>query len=439
MRQLHLNTVISPVGGHDAAWRRPEAVPHSNLDIGHYTDLARIAERGLFDAVFLADVQGLVYSPSRQPGESLDPAVKLTAIAGATERVGLIATASTSFDEPYNLARRFSSIDIVSGGRAGWNVVTSIAKEIGPNFGVDSFPTPEERYERAAEFVDVVLKLWNSWEPDALIVDKARGIYADPGKVHRIDHVGKHYSVQGPALLPPTPQGRPVVVQAGSSPPGVTFGAKYAEVTFTAQGTVEGGRRIYRDFKSQAAGFGRDPDHLLVLPGIITTIGGTEEEAHRRARALDELIVLDHAHAQLADQTGVPVEELDLDSPLPDHIRRPEDIIDSRSRYEITVEMARRGNLTVRELLIRLNRSRGHLNVIGTPEQVADTIETWFTTGACDGFNVIPSTFPDGLEDFVDHVVPVLQRRGLFRREYESTTLRGHYGLPARGEAAQYT
>jgi FMN-dependent oxidoreductase (nitrilotriacetate monooxygenase family) len=429
-RQLHLNTFINAVGHHEAAWRRTEAVPNWNLDIEHYKNLARIAERGLLDSIFFADIQGLISSPSRRPGEMLDPAVKLAALAGATERIGLIATASTTFDDPFNLARRFSSVDLISGGRVGWNIVTSIAKEIGPNFGVTDFPSPEERYERAEEFVDVVLKLWDSWEHDALVVDKASGVYADPEKVHRIDHVGARYSVQGPALLPPTPQGRPVLVQAGSSGPGIAFAAKYAEAVFTAQGTIEEGREFYANLKSQVSANGRNPDHVLILPGIVTVIGGTEVEAQEKARALDELIVLDHAHAQLADQTGVRVEDLPLDRQLPDNIRRPEEIVDGRSRYEITIEMARRENLTVRELLIRLNGSRGHQKLIGTPEQIADVIETWFTTGASDGFNVMPATFPDGLENFVDHVVPILRSRGLFRTAYEATTLRGHYGLP---------
>ncbi|HWJ98830.1 MAG TPA: LLM class flavin-dependent oxidoreductase [Acidimicrobiales bacterium] len=436
-RQLHLNTFINAVGHHEAAWRRAEAVPNWNLDIEHYKNLARIAERGTLDSIFFADIQGLISTPSRRPGEMLDPIVKLTALAEATERIGLIATASTTFDDPYNLARRFASMDIISGGRVGWNVVTSIAKEIGPNFGVTEFPTPEERYERADEFVDVVLKLWDSWEPDALVVDKERGVYADADKVHRIDHVGKHYSVQGPALLPPTPQGRPIIVQAGSSGPGIAFAAKYAEAVFTAQGTIDEGRAFYANLKSQAAALGRNPEHLHVLPGIVTVIGGTEAEAQAKARALDELIVLDYAHAHLAEQTGVPVEELDLDKPLPAHIRPPEEIVDGRSRYEISVGMARRENLTVRELLIRLNGSRGHQKFIGTPEQVADVIEMWFTTGASDGFNVMPATFPDGLEDFVDHVVPILRQRGLFRSAYEAATLRGHYGLPMPAPAFQ--
>ena len=258
-----------------------------------------------------------------------------------------------------------------------------------------------------------------------------------PSKVHRIDHVGKYYSVQGPALLPPTPQGRPIIVQAGSSGPGIAFAAKYAEAVFTAQGTIEEGRAFYENLKSQATRNGRKPEHVLILPGIVTIIGGTEAEAQEKARALDELIVIDHAHAALAEQTGVSLKNLPLDRPLPDNIRRPEEIVDGRSRYEITVEMARRENLTVRELLIRLNGSRGHQKLIGTPEQIADVIETWFTTGASDGFNVMPATFPDGLEDFVDHVVPILRSRGLFRSAYEGTTLRDHYGLPLPEPALQ--
>lgn len=429
-RQLHLNTFVNAVGHHEAAWRLPSAVPNWNLDIHHYANIAKIAERGKLDSVFFADIQGLISSPSRRPGEMLDPIVKLAALAMMTDKIGIIGTSSTTFDDPFNLARRFASIDIISGGRIGWNIVTSIAKEIGPNFGYKQFPTLEERYERADEFVDVVKSLWSSWEPDALVVDKEAGVYADAAKVHRIDHEGKYFSVQGPALLPPTPQGRPVLVQAGSSGPGIAFAAKYAEAVFTAQGTIEEGRAFYANLKSQVEQNGRNPDHVVVLPGIVTIIGGTEAEAQAKARELDELIVLDHAHGQLADQTGVPVEDLHLDRQLPDNIRKPEEIIDGRSRYEISIEMARRENLTVRELLIRLNSSRGHQRIVGTPEQIADVIETWFTTGGSDGFNVMPATFPEGLEDFVDGVVPILQDRGLFRKDYEATTLRGHYGLP---------
>lgn len=429
-RQLHLNTFVNAVGHHEAAWRLPSAVPNWNLDIEHYKNLARIAERGLLDSIFFADIQGLISSPSRRPGEMLDPLIKLTALAGATSKIGLIGTASTTFDDPFNLARRFASIDLISGGRVGWNVVTSIAKEIGPNFGVTDFPSPEERYARADEFVDVVLRLWDSWEKDALVVDKEKGVYADPAKVHRIDHDGPRFQVQGPALLPPTPQGRPIIVQAGSSGPGIAFAAKYAEAVFTAQGTIDEGRAFYANLKSQAAARGRNPDHVIVLPGIVTVIGSTEAEAQAKARELDELIVLDHAHEALSAQTGLAVEDLPLDKQLPENIRRPEEIIDGRSRYEITVEMARRESLTVRELLIRLNGSRGHQKLIGTGEQIADVIETWFTTGASDGFNVMPATFPEGLSDFVDQVVPHLQQRGLFRTEYTADTLRGHYGLP---------
>lgn len=437
-RPLHLNAVISPVGGHDAAWRRTEAAPHTNLSASHYVRLAKAAERGLFDAVFLADVLGIIYSPGRQPLEALDPVVKLTAIAAATQHIGLIATASTSFESPYNIARRFASLDIVSGGRAGWNIVTSYSKEAGPNYGIDDFPSPEARYAQASEFVDVVLKLWDSWEHDALVVDKQRGVYADPSKVHRIDHVGEHYSVRGPALLPPTPQGRPILAQAGSSGPGIELGARHADVIFTAQSTIEKARAFSAELKSQARAHGRCPEEIAIMPGVVTTIGATEAEAQRKERDLDALIVLDHQHAQLAEQTGVPLDELHLDKPLPQNIRRPDEIIDVQSRYELMVNIARRDNLTVRELLIRLNRSRGHLNLVGTPEQIADTIQYWHATGACDGFNVIPSTFPEGLDDFVDGVVPILQQRGVFRTEYSGITLRDHYGLPERAEAAIY-
>lgn len=429
-RQLHLNAFLMGVGHHEVAWRLPESDVRANTDITHYQHLARTAERGLLDSVFFADIPGLANSPARRPAETLDPVVCLSAMAAVTERIGLIATASTTFEEPYGLARKFASLDAVSRGRAGWNVVTTASPDVGPNFGLAVYPELEERYARAHEFLDVVLGLWNGWGDDAIVADKESGVYADPSSIRTLNHVGEHFQVRGPLNVGRSPQGHPVIVQAGSSGPGIELAAAYAEAVFTAQTTIEDGRAFYSNLKTATRRAGRDPETIKILPGIVTVIGGTEDEAQRLERELDDLVVLDHALNQLAADIDVPVDEIDLDAPLPTEIRPVEELAGGRSRYELTVNLARRENLTVRELLIRLGGGRGHRTFAGTPEQVADTIEEWFTTGASDGFNIMPAVQPSGLEAFVDHVVPLLQERGLFRTEYSGSTLRGHYGLP---------
>lgn len=426
-RQLHLNAFIMSTGHHESSWRLPESNPRASSDVSHFQNLARIAEAGKLDSIFFADVPALMSSPARRPAETLDPVLLLTAIAAVTERIGLIATSSTTFNEPYNLARSFASLDQISGGRAGWNVVTTGSDEAAFNFNLDALPQPEDRYRRAHEFLDVALGLWGSWADDAVVADKATGVYADPEKVHRLDHEGEFFKVRGPLNVSRSPQGSPVIVQAGSSGPGIDLAAAYAEAVFTAQTTLEDGQAFYGKLKAATLRAGRDPEGLKILPGIVTVIGGTEEEARRLDRQLDDLIVLEHPHQQLAEAVGLPVAELDLDAPLPTNIRPVEEV--RSSRYELTVNLARRENLTVRELLIRLGGGRGHRTFAGTPEQVADTIEEWFTHGASDGFNIMPAAMPSGLEDFVDQVVPILQDRGLFRREYEGSTLRDHLGL----------
>jgi FMN-dependent oxidoreductase (nitrilotriacetate monooxygenase family) len=436
-RQLHLNAFIMSTGHHEASWRLPESNPAASSDVSHFQNLARIAEAGKLDSIFFADAPVLMSNPARRPAETLDPVLLLTAIAAVTERIGLIATSSTTFNEPYNLARSFASLDQISGGRAGWNVVTTISQEAAFNFSLDAHPQPEDRYRRAHEFLDVTLGLWDSWADDAVLADKATGVYADPEKVHRLDYEGEFFKVRGPLNVARSPQGSPVIVQAGSSGPGIELAAAFAEAVFTAQTTLEDGQAFYSKLKAATLRAGRDPESLKILPGIVTVIGGTEEEARRLDRQLDDLIVLEHPHQQLAEDVGLPVSELDLDAPLPTNIRPVEEV--RSSRYELTVNLARRENLTVRELLIRLGGGRGHRTFAGTPEQVANTIEEWFTHGASDGFNIMPAVMPSGLEDFVDQVVPILQDRGLFRREYEGTTLRDHLGLaiPAgRGAAS---
>ncbi|MCW2798047.1 LLM class flavin-dependent oxidoreductase [Nocardioides sp.] len=429
-RQLNLNAFLMSTGHHEASWRLPESNPLVSTDVTHFQDLARIAERGKLDSVFFADSPSIFGNPARRPPEVLEPTLLLAAMAVVTERIGLIATASTTYDEPFNLARRFASLDALSRGRAGWNVVTSAALDAGANFGFEVTPSHAERYRRANEFLEVVFGLWDGWEDDAVVADKATGVHTDPAKVHALDHVGEHFRVRGPLNVGRSSQGRPIIVQAGSSGPGIALAAAYAEAVFTAQRTLEEGQAFYSELKAATVAQGRNPDHIKILPGIVPILGGTEAEALELERRLDDLLVHEHALEQLATDIGVPADQIDLDAPLPEHIRPATDIEGNRTRYELTVAFARRDNLTVRQILSRLGGGRGHRTFVGTPEQVADTIEEWFTSGAADGFNVMPAALPSGLEAFVDHVVPILQDRGLFRRDYSGTTLRDHYGLP---------
>jgi len=428
-RQLRLNAFLMSTGHHEASWRLEESDPRSNTDVAHFVRLAQTAERGLMDSVFFADSPSLFGEVGRRPAGSLEPTVLLTAMGAATSYIGLIATASTSYNDPFNLARRFATLDHVSGGRAGWNIVTTATLEAARNFGLDELPAHADRYRRAREFVEVAAKLWDSWEDDAVVADKAAGEWGDPDKVHPIEHVGQHFRIAGALNLPRSPQGRPVLVQAGSSEDGRDFAAQHAEAIFTAQQTLEDAQEFYADIKARAATFGRDPDKLLVLPGIVPAIGSTEAEARTLEEELDRLILPDFARRQLARTLRVAPERLQLDEQLPDDLPSEDQIEGAKSRYTLIVTLARREGLTVRQLIGRLGGGRGHRTFSGTPEQVADAIEHWFTSGAADGFNVMPPALPSGLEAFVDHVVPILQQRGLFRTAYEGTTLREHYGL----------
>jgi FMN-dependent oxidoreductase (nitrilotriacetate monooxygenase family) len=429
-RKLHLNAFLMSTGHHEASWRLPESNVHANTDVRHFQRLAQIAERGKLDSIFFADSPVLFSDVGRRPAGSLEPTVLLTAIAAATERIGLIATASTTYNDPFNLARRFASVDHVSGGRAGWNVVTTAGPDAARNFGLEDQPAHRDRYERAAEFLEVAYKLWDSWDDDAAPADKASGVWGDNDKVRPIDHAGRHFTVRGPLNLPRSPQGRPLIVQAGSSEDGKDLAARYAEAVFTAQQTVEDAQEFYRDLKNRTVAVGRDPDTLKILPGIVPVIGATESEALRLERELDELIRPEYARAQLARTLRVRPEDLPLDQRLPADLPDEDEIEGAKSRYTLIVTLARREQLTVRELIGRLGGGRGHRTFTGTPEQVADALEGWFDAGAADGFNIMPAVLPSGLEAFVDHVVPILVQRGLFRSDYAGSTLREHYGLP---------
>ncbi|MFD6310061.1 LLM class flavin-dependent oxidoreductase [Streptomyces nigra] len=437
-RQLHLNAFLMNTGHHEASWRLPESDPYAHVDLAHYVRLARTAERGTFDSLFLADGPQLWSNLAQRPAGALEPLTLLTALATATEHIGLIATASTSYNSPYNLARKFASLDIVSGGRAGWNIVTTAGAEAARNFGLDAEPAHAERYARAAEFLDVAQKLWDSWEDDAIVADKAAGVWGDDAKIHPPRHRGTYFQVQGALNVPRTPQGYPLLVQAGSSEDGKRFAARYAEAVFTAQQTIEDARAFYADLKARTAEAGRDPDHIKVLPGIVPVIGSTEAEARDAEQVLEDHIVHTHGVARLESLLQLEPGTLELDAPLPADLPSEDAVEGAKSRYTLIVELARRERLTVRQLIGRLGGGRGHLTFAGTPEQVADAIETWFTQGASDGFNIMPPVLPSGLDAFVDHVVPILRERGLLRTAYgPRRTLRERYGLPR--PANQYT
>jgi FMN-dependent oxidoreductase (nitrilotriacetate monooxygenase family) len=428
-RRLHLNAFLMSTGHHEASWRLPESNTRAGTDVAHFQQLARTAERGKLDSIFFADSPVLHGDVTQRPYGSLEPTVLLAAIAAVTERIGLIATASTTYNEPYNLARRFASLDQISGGRAGWNVVTTAGDAAAKNFSLSGQPAHAERYERAAEFLDVAKKLWNSWDDDAIVADKTAGVWADNTRVHQPNHHGKHFQVEGALDVPRSLQGHPVIVQAGSSENGKDFAARYAEAVFTAHQTLADAQTFYSDLKQRTATAGRDPEAIKILPGIVPVIASTEQEARRLEQELDDLILPEYARRQLAGVLRVPAESLKLDEQLPADLPSEDQIEGAKSRYTLIVNLARRERLTVRQLIGRLGGGRGHRTIAGTPDQVAEAIQEWFHAGAADGFNIMPPVLPSGLDIFVDQVVPILQDRGLFRREYAGRTLREHFGL----------
>lgn len=429
-RQLHLGAFMRPVSIHTGAWRYPGAYPDANFNFGHLKRFAQKLEAGKFDAFFMADHLAVLNMPVEalkrsHTVTSFEPFTLLSALAGATERIGLVATASTTFDAPYHIARRFASLDHISGGRAGWNIVTTSNPDAALNFGLDAQVDHGERYDRAREFYDVVTGLWDSFADDAFIRDRDSGLYFDPDKMRRIDHKGEHLSVRGPLNIARPPQGWPVIVQAGASEPGRQLAAETAEVVFAAHGTLAAGQAFYADVKGRMEKIGRNPDHLKILPGVLTVVGDSVEEAREKRALLDSFVHYDSAIASLSIALGHDATGFDPDAPLPDI---PE-TNHSKSGRERTIDLARRENLTVRQLAQRLG-GYGGLAFVGTPKTIADEMEQWLVERGSDGFNVMFPYLPEGLDDFVDKVVPELQRRGLFRREYQGPTLRDHLGLP---------
>jgi len=432
MPQMHINLFIQSRGHHEAAWRHPKSSALPLTDIGYVVELAQKAEAGAFDSIFLADVLGLWNDVESTPFNWLEPITSLAAIAMATRRIGLIATCSTTYTEPYNLARQFASLDHISRGRAAWNIVTTWSPQAGANFGHIGQIGHADRYERAEEFMTVVKGLWDSWADDAVIDDRAGGRYADRRRVRTIDHKGPHYPVAGPLNMPRPPQGRPVFVQAGSSDTGKKFAARHAEAVFTAHLEKSMAQAFYADLKQLVGVEGRDPGHVLILPGINPVIGSTDAEAERYAAELDALSDPEVGRHRLSQRFGGhDFSHLALDTPLSvDDFPDPSKNEASRSRMEAVVALVRKERPTLRQVLAKLAGARGHFTVAGTPDKIADIMQDWFETRAADGFNLMPPVLPHQLDLFIAEVVPLLRKRGLFRDAYEGETLRSHFGLP---------
>ena len=430
-RQLHLNLFVQSRGHHEASWRHPDASPYALSDIAYYRDVAQRAEAGLFDSIFLADTLALMDTVEHAASNWLEPITALAALAMTTERIGLIATASTTYTEPFNLARQFASLDHITGGRVGWNIVTSWLAPAARNFGGTSLVSHDERYERGEEFVQVAKALWDSWADDAVLDDRASGQYARPDRIKPINHQGKYYRVDGPLNIPRGPQGRPVFVQAGSSETGRRFAARHAEAVFTAQMEKRTAQAFYADVKALVVAEGRAPDQALILPGLSPVIASTEAEALRMAQSLNDLTDPEVGRKRLSSRFGgYDFSHLPLDKPLaPEDFPDPSTVQAARSRTEVIVDLVKREKFTLRQLLAYLAGARGHFTTAGTPEQIADLIEDWFNDGAADGFNLMPPLLPSMLDVFVTEVIPLLQRRGLFRTAYTGRTLREHFGL----------
>jgi FMN-dependent oxidoreductase (nitrilotriacetate monooxygenase family) len=434
--QMHLGAFFHPTGHHVASWLHPDAQIDAGTNFRHYVELAQMSERAKFDLMFLADAlavrDGNLEPLSRWPQYMayFEPITLLSGIAGLTERIGLVSTATTSYNEPYNVARKFASLDHISGGRAGWNVVTSANISEAFNFGREAHFEHGERYDRALEFTEVVFGLWDSWDDDAFLRDRTTGRYFDPTKLHTLNHKGEHFSVRGPLNVARPPQGRPVIFQAGSSEVGRELAARTAEAVFTPQHSLEGAQAFYRDLKGRMAKYGRSPDHLVIMPGLNPIVGRTRHEAEEKHRYLQSLIHPDVGLELLSNALAdFDIRPYDLDGPLPEAAFSvtPQG---STTSFRNVLSWAKEENLTIRQLYQRFAGARGQRTVIGTAADIVDQMQEWFVSRGVDGFLIQPSHLPGGLQDFIDLVIPELQERGLFRTEYNGTTLRDHLGLP---------
>lgn len=430
-RQIKLGMFLRPAAHHVAGWRHRDAWADGGLSFAKYVTMAQTAERGLFDLMFSADaLTGERYDRDTLSRTSyvawIEPMSLLTALAPLTRNIGLVCTSTTTYDEPYHIARRFASLDLISGGRSGWNLVTSANDAEAQNFGRDDHLPKHDRYRRAREFVDVVRGLWDSWDDDAFLFDKAQGRFYEPGRRHVLNHVGEFFKVRGPLTVSRSPQGQPVVVQAGASDDGRQLAAETAEVVFCAHQTLAAAKDFYRDIKARMQLYGRDPDHLKIMPGLGVMVGRTRSEAEDKFEALQDLIPTEVGVALLSKYIARDLTGYDVDGPVP---VVPQDR-GAPTRSALLSDTAQSEGLTIRQLYKRIAGGRGHYQIVGSPTDVVDMMEEWFTSGAADGFNVLPPFFPNSLDEFVELVVPELQRRGLYRTAYEGPTLRDNLGLP---------
>ena len=426
-RQMHLGVFVLSTGNHIAGWRHEGAFT-SHMELPALQAIARIAERGLFDLLFISDAMAM--DPTDHPSFMcrFEPTTLITALSACTKHIGLGATVSTSFSEPFNVARVFGSIDHISGGRAAWNVVTSSNPRAALNFNLDEHLDHALRYDRANEFVDVVFGLWDCWDDGAIIADKTSGRFIDPSKIRPLNHQGRFFKVRGPVNMARCPQGRPVIIQAGGSAPGLELAARTADVVFSVVQDLDSAKLAYADLKGRMAQYGRAPEEIVVLPGVMPIIGDSDAEARAKLAKLQSWVTLDNAATLVESRIGYSVAGYPLDGPVPP----PPVTQGSRTFNHVLYETARRENMTLRDLYNLTAAARGHWVLCGTPQKIADTLEQWFADGAADGFNVLPAWFPGAFDEFVDRVVPELQRRGLFRREYEGATLRDLFGQIGR-------
>ena len=431
-RQMHLGVFVLGAGNHSAGWRW-EGAAVSNNDLAVIQEIARIAERGKFDLLFISD--GLDYEQGDLPSFMcrFEPTSLISVLSAHTTRLGLGATVSTSFTEPYNVARLFASIDHISRGRDAWNVVTSSRPKAALNFNFDRQMDHELRYQRAEEFVDVVKGLWDCWEDGALVADKASAVYIDDSKIRPLDHKGRFFQVKGPMNIARCPQGHPVIIQAGGSPSGLELAARTADVVFSVVQELDSAKKAYADLKGRMAKYGRSPEQLSVLPGVMPIIGASDAEAKEKLNRLQSWLTPSNALTLVTGRIGYDVSGYPLDGPVPP----PPPSEGGRTFHRVLYDMARRQNMTLRDLYNLTAAARGHWVICGTPTGIADTLEEWFVEGAADGYNILPPYFPGAFSDFVDLVVPELQHRSLLRRHYEGRTLRDHLGLPRAAAPAQ--
>ena len=429
---MKLGLFLYGPGHHIASWRDPAAQPDANRSLRHYIEITQCAERALMDFAFNADSNS-TFGPDdpniwklTTVSMRLEPLTLLGALAAVTRHIGLVSTATTTYLDPFHVARMFATLDQLSEGRIGWNVVTSSSASEALNFSHDKHVAHADRYVRATEFLEVVQGLWDTWEDDAHVMDKESGLFFDPAKLHMLNHKGKHFSVRGPLMVPRSPQGQPVIVQAGQSEAGLELAARTAEVLFTVSQNLATSKTFYAELKGRVARAGRSPDSIKVMPGVLTVWGRTKDEAVEKFEQLQALIHPELGVAMLSDIVGLDLSPYPLDGPLPDVPLTNT----QQGRQKVVVDMARAENMTIRQLYKRVATARGHRVVTGTASDIADALEEWYRAGAADGFNIMPQVLPSGIAEFAEHVIPELQRRGLFRTRYEGRTLRENLGLP---------